>query len=224
VITSSTTPEWPLEPPALALPPSALLPLLGGRPRVNTIIIRVGETWQRRWTRTATSTLGAGVELVPDSPLDDETHVYPYGSAALTKTWVGPAHSRFAASAGVYVSSLVDRLTGFPDQRWQASADVTWTKRPWTLRAAVSHSNSLDSDAPNALQLTSFELTGGYELTRMLTLESGLRMFQQVYPQREEQPPMDPTTPLPAVTRLSPESLRTIVFVALSFHLGERDF
>jgi hypothetical protein len=226
VLTKSVAPRAPIE-GALPLPPSAFLPLLGGRPPITTTILRVGEAWQRRWTRTATSTLGGGIEVIPNSDLDGATHVYPYGSALYMQTWAAPAHSRLAASAGLFLSTLVDRLTGYPDQRWQASADLTWTRRPWTLRAAASHSDSVDAHSPNPLRLTTFELTGAYDLTRMLTLESGLRMFRQVYTQpQEEEAPMAPMAPVaPAATRpLRPESLRTIVFVALTFHLGERDF
>lgn len=190
----------------------AVSTLYGGTvPPTDTRLVRAGESWRRRLSRNVSTSLAGGAELVFDVPPEGDAVPYPYGSGSISAAWAGPLHSRFSANADVGVSTVIDRLTGLSDQRWNVSGGIDWRKKPWSLHGDVSRSESVSQSDPLSVALTSLDLGGRYELTKTLRLESGARLFQQEYA-------------LPVVGVLRDQTLRWLAYVAVSFDLGATEF
>jgi hypothetical protein len=177
----------------------------------DTRLMRAGESWRRRLSRNVSTSLSGGAELVFDVPPDGDAVPYPYGSGSIAATWAGPMHSRFTANADVGVSTTVDRMTGLSDQRWSVGAGIEWRKNPWSLQGNASRSESLSGSDPLSVTLTSLDFGGRYELTKMLRLESGARLFQQDYA-------------VAPVGSVRDQKLRWTAYVAISFDLGAKEF
>lgn len=177
----------------------------------DTQLVRAGESWRRRLSRNVATSLGAGAELVFDVLPEGDAVPYPYGSGSISATWAGPLHSRFSANADVGVSTVIDRYTGYSDQRWNVNAGIDWRKKPWSLHGDVSRSESMSQSDPMSATFTSLDFSGGYELTKTLRLESGARLFQQDYA-------------VELVAGYVEPPLRWLAYAAISFDLGAKEF
>ena len=175
---------------------------------IRTFTLVATEGWTRRWSRRTRSNLAAGVGVARSSPTEEGWFVFPSGAASLNHRIVTDSeHGTLELIGTAEVEGTVDQLTGQADPRFRAAARLVQTLDPVTIYAEVSRTVSL-RESPSELRLTAAEGGAELELTKALSLESGVRVVDQSF--AAGAPP------------LATSGLNWAVFIALELRFGPR--
>lgn len=138
--------------------------------------------WGRSWSSRTSSDIGGGVAYVGIDPSPGGKYrTYPVLSASAQHLFLlGPQRETLELGGSAELNTIVDRLTGLPDQRFAISAESTWARRPYAVTAGVGAAKSLPNST-NTNQVSVFDsfVSGRYELNRQVAFQLGFRSAWQ---------------------------------------------
>lgn len=136
--------------------------------------------WNRRWGRTATSSLGAGAVVVRQFDPRKRWDVYPQGNALFSYgVPLGEARGMLRLDANAALRSVVSPLTGSAQQTLTTSVNAQWTRRYLTLLGSVGWTRPIGDIETTRVSLLFLQAGSQYAITRTLLWELGLRYAQQ---------------------------------------------
>jgi hypothetical protein len=148
-------------------------------PDVRVLVAGAGEQWRRQWAKGTSSSIGAGVAIVP--PYDGRDGlVRPTGIASISQLIpTGPERGSLQLGASAAADVVIDRLTGEPDTRGQLVGSAQWNLRKWAFLGQGQFVRSFDKTTLAAVTLRSAELRVAFTPVKPLTLETGARALKQ---------------------------------------------
>jgi hypothetical protein len=139
------------------------------------------EHWRHAWSSRTETMLGAGWYLARTRAGFGDPDVFasnPIAEGSVEHTF------RVAGGAGytrldLRLAPFINRLTGLVDEQVRASAEGSWTRRRFKLRAFASFGESTVQGTSTSARLGTAEIDAAYKFNQYLTLDGGVRALYQ---------------------------------------------
>lgn len=144
---------------------------------VDSVLLEVLEQWRHKWSRSTDTELGGGVSGVRSRLVFEAPYTYaadPIVNGAINHELVhGADRVELRADAGF--GPTVDRLTGLADQRVYGTLQAIGTHRRFGLRIFGTAMESVPQSATGALRLIEGEVDALFHVSKVVTIDGGLR-------------------------------------------------
>jgi hypothetical protein len=171
--------------------------------RATTLTAR--ETWSRQWSMRTSTSLAGGVTFVPRNEEDDNSYVYPTGSATVLTVLYSGRGARLDFTGIGAAEVVIDRLSGQTDPRATINGRLTWTRGLLAMYGGAGWTRSLYPNRPNAVRVVFGDGGLRYQATPWIALELGTRLSDQTV-----------ESPEGVVLTSAAEGLQWTVFAAVS--------